>query len=244
MIDLVQLQKDLFTLLLSAPALQPVNIVREQALMASQVELDAIWQTPRGGYSGNGVLIEEIKAKINSPSIGAQDLEISCVAFQNGDAAFTPITGSGFFAQNLAQVVIDLLNKQAIGGIGTLQAVGTEAAKDYDFISATRATLRIVGANNIQTPRCAVIAYTNNANSVTLTCATPGAVIYYTLDGSAPCNPALVQSIPDLAGNFPAVNSAAVQYAAPFAVTSGDRLRAVAFCASFNPSEILLKTIP
>ena len=235
MIDLVQLQDDLFGLLMSAPSLTAVNIVKERVLISnSQVELDTVWTVQRNERSGNGILVEEIKARTNSPSVGAWDLDCTFVAFQNGDAAFTPLTGSGHHAQNLAQLILDVLNKQAIGGIGTLQSVGTEKANDFDFIAATRATLRIVGAGNQVARRCAIVTVTVDAGFATLACATADAEIYYTLDGSTPVDPALIEPI---SGN--PINPLANIYTAPFAVTSGQRVRAVAQAFGFNPCEII-----
>jgi len=241
MIDLVQLQNDTFGLLMSAPALNTVNIVRERTMITkSEVELDAVWQTVRNGRSGNGVLIEEIKAVVNSPNVTGppQDFVLGFVCFQNGDAAFTPESGSGFFAQNLAQTVQDILHRQNIAGIGTLQGVGTAPAKDYDFINAIRVTLKIIGSASAQTPRCTPVIITNNAGSVTLTNATAGSSIYYTLDGSTPMDPTMTEIITGV------VNPNATLYTAPFAVTAGQRLRAVAQAFGYNACEITNYLVP
>ncbi|NOS70054.1 MAG: hypothetical protein HOP33_08995 [Verrucomicrobia bacterium] len=242
MIDLVQLQNDLFGLLMSAPALNTVNILRERTMITkSEIELDAIWQNVRNGRSGNGVLIEEIKAVVNSPNVTgpAQDFACGFVCFQNGDAAFTPESGSGFYAQNLAQMVLDILHRQNIAGVGTLQGVGTAPAKDFDFINATRVTLKIIGSANAQTPRCTPVIITNNAGSVTLTNATTDSSIFYTLDGSTPMDPTLTEII---SGEI--INPNATLYTAPFAVVSGQRLRAVAQAFGFNACEITNYLVP
>lgn len=236
MIDLVSLQNDLFGLLMSAPVLRTVNIVRERTLIAnSQVELDTIWQTVRNERSGNGILVEEIKAEVNSPNVTGPPQNLICtfVCFQNGDAAFTPETGAGFFAQNLAQMVWDILHQQNIAGIGTLQGVSSEAARDFDFINATRVTLKILGSASAQTPRCAPVVITNNAGTVTLTCATSDSTIYYTLDGSTPIDPALTETI-----SGAVINPQSNTYATPFPVGAGQRLRAVAQAFGYNASEI------
>ncbi len=240
MIDLVQLQNDLHGLLLSAPALNSVNIVLERKfLVQSEVELDAIWSTVRNGRSGNGLLIEMPRAKVNSPSIQdmPQDITLGVVAFQNGDAAFTPETGSGHFAENLAQLALSILHLQAIIGVGQLQGVGHEPARDYEFINAERATLRISGVRTPATPRCAAVQYTLDTGMVTLACATTGAKIFYTTDGSTPISPTLEDSLGRI------VNPQAHLYTAPFAVNSGDRVRAVAQAFAYNASEILNKPI-
>ncbi len=240
MIDLVQLQKDVYALLLSAPALSTVNIVMERKFMVdASVELDAIWSTVRNERSGNGLLVEIPKARVNSPNIQdmPQDITLGIVAFQNGDAAMTPDTGAGHFAENLAQLALSILHLQAIIGVGQLQGVGHDPAKDYEFINAERATLRISGVSTPATPRCAALQYTNAANEITLTCATPGAEIFYTVDGSTPHDPALADPL----GNL--INPLALEYTVPFTVTAGQRVRAVAQAHGFNASEIINKLI-
>jgi hypothetical protein len=62
------------------------------------------------------------------------------------------------------------------------------------------------------------------AGMATLTCATSGSTIYYTLDGSYPGSG----------------NPVALVYSAPFAVTTGDEIRAGAQKTGMNPSKYLL----
>lgn len=241
MIDLLQLQRDIYALLMGHQALNTVNIVMERQFMVdAEVSMDAIWTTQRNERSGNGVLIETPKTKVIAPSIQdmPQDIELTLVAFQNGDAAFTPQTGSGYAAENLAQLTLSILHLQAIIGLGQLQGVGSDRAQDYDFINAQRATLRISGVRTPATPRCVPIQYDNTANVITLSCATAGSRIFYTTDGSSPCDPSLVDPI----YNQP-INPQAKEYTAPFAVNSGDRVRAVATAFGYNPSEIISKPI-
>ena len=75
MIDLIQVQDDLYGILMSAPQLATVNIVEERkSLLNSEIRIDAIWQTVRNGCSGNGLLIEVAGAAImgvmGSPILG------------------------------------------------------------------------------------------------------------------------------------------------------------------------------
>ena len=241
MIDLVQLQKDIYALLMSAPALSTVNIVMERKFMVdATIELDAIWQTPRNDRSGNGLLVEIPTAKVMAANIQdmPQDISVTLVAFQNGDAAFTPETGGGHFAENLAQLALAELHLQPIIGLGTLAGVGHEPAKDYEFINAERATLRISGVRTPAVPRCAAIQFTNYLNTVQLTCATPGAEIYFTLDGSSPVNPALTDPLGAV------INPNSFTYTTPVPVSSGQRVRAVAQAFGYRASEIINQLIP
>jgi hypothetical protein len=66
--------------------------------------------------------------------------------------------------------------------------------------------------------------------TVTLTCATPGAAIWYTTDGSYP-------------GSNPLASPTAVQYAAPFAVTAGTTVRAAAELTGYQQSQAISQVI-
>lgn len=242
MIDLVQLQNDLLGLLMSAPALRTVNVVLERKfLIQAEVNFDTIWTTVRNGRSGTGVLIEmpTVEVPANQAVGPKQNLRPSFVVFQNGDAALTPETGSGLYAETIAQLVLDTLHMQELQGIGTLYAQdrAIEPAREYEFVNAYRVSLILRSAQANQTNRTAPVVITNNAGTVTLTCATAGAVIYYTKDGS----------FPDQAATDPvsaaAINLSSQLYSAPFVVTSGEVIRAAAYLAGYNPGQIARSVI-
>lgn len=73
-------------------------------------------------------------------------------------------------------------------------------------------------------PTCASVAAAVATGNCTLTTATSGATIYYTLDGSYPGSG----------------NPAATAYTAPFAVSPGAQVRAAAEKSGMNPSKIVL----
>jgi hypothetical protein len=251
MIDLIQTQNDIYGLLMSAPQLQTVNIVQERRFIAqSEIARDAVWQTFRNKCSGDGLLIEEPDIVCDSTGVTGppQSVELSFVAFQNGDAAFTPadpqsgLGGGGLFASEIEQFVIDLLHLQNIGGLGTVQITPrpSSPARDYPGINARRLRLRITPRQTAQTPRCATIAASFAGGLVTLACATPGAAIYYTLDGSFPCNPTV--AVDPLANAV--INQSSTLYAAPFAAAAGQQVRAAAYAPALNPGEILNYNVP
>lgn len=237
MIDLVSLQNDLFGLLMSAPALNSVNIVLERKLLGqSEIQLDTVWQTVRNTRSGTGILIEMPTVEVpGEQAVGPkQNIRPSFVVFQNGDAALTPDTGSGLYAETLAQLVLDVLHMQEIQGIGTLYAINRtiEPARDYEFINAYRVFLFLKSAQANQTNRTAPVTITNNSGTVTLTCATSGADIYYTTDGSFPDKAAL----DPVSGA--AINISSKLYSTPFAVNTGDVVRAAAYAFGYNAGQI------
>lgn len=245
MIDLIQVQADVFGLLMSSPELANVNIVLERKFIVDQtVEMDAVWQTPRNGKSGCGVLVEEpdISTRDSNVSGPPQVVDLSFVCFQNGDAAFTPGYGSGLFAAEVEQHVLDALHLQSFGRLGTIQAEGKHSspARDYPGINARRLTLKVKPLATRQTPRTAGPQASVDAGVCTLTTATAGADIWFTTDGTFPADS---RTALDPISNE-AVNAASSLYLAPFAVSSGQIIRAAAYKTGFNPGEVLYYTVP
>jgi hypothetical protein len=248
MIDLIQVQDDLYGILMSAPQLATVNIVEERkSLLNSEIRIDAIWQTVRNGCSGNGLLIEIPDILCDSESVTGppQQVELSFVSYQNGDAAFTPsgnaptgvtVAGSGLFAEQIEQYLVDILHLLNIGGIGTLRVTGrfSAPAREYDGVNARRTRIVMTPRQTAQTPRTAIVTVLVNGGLATLACATAGAAIYYTLDGSFPSNPTAAI---DPVKNVP-VNGNSRLYTAPFAVTAGQVIRAAAYLPGYNPGPI------
>jgi hypothetical protein len=236
---------------MSAPQLQTVNIVQERKFMiAHDIEKDAVWQTVRNGKSGCGILIEEPDVISDSPNVTGppQSVQLSFVCCQNGDAAFSSV-GSGLFAAQMEQFVIDALHLQNIGGLGSLQVKGnfSAPARDYPGINARRMWAAMTPFNVAQTQRTAPVAAVIANGLCTLSCATGGALIYYTLDGSFPSNPAVAidpLSVTDASPNGAPINTRSFLYAAPFAVTSGQVVRAAAYAPAVNPGQILFLNVP
>jgi len=248
-IDLIQIQNDVFGLLMSAPQLAVVNIVNERKfIMQQEIEVDAIWQTLRNGKSGCGILVEQPDVITDSPNVTGppQSVQLSFVCFQNGDAAFTDM-GSGLFAEQMEQFVIDALHLQNIGGLGSLVVRGnfSSPARDYPGINARRMRVSMTPFNTNQTQRTAPVVATVAAYICTLTCSTAGAVIYYTLDGSFPGNTSVAIDPLSVSVASPGtpINPNSILYTAPFAVASGQVLRAAAYAPAMNPGQILFQSI-
>ena len=278
MIDLIQVQKDLYGLLMSAPQLATVNIVEERKfIVEKEIEVDAIWQTNRPlsgiNYSGCGLLIEmpDIECDSNNVTGPPQTVVLSFVSFQNGDAAFIkpvaggglvgdgdtpsfpiapiPIAGSGLFAEQIEQFLVDLLHLQCIGGIGTMRVTGrfSEPARDYPGINARRTKIQMTPKQTAHTLRTSIVTVAINDEVATLTCATAGAAIYFTLDGSFPSNPTIAikpLSVTEATPNGEPVNPNSNLYVAPFAVQSGQCIRAAAYLNGLNPGQIIKINVP
>ncbi|HWY30889.1 MAG TPA: chitobiase/beta-hexosaminidase C-terminal domain-containing protein [Candidatus Acidoferrum sp.] len=249
MIDLIQAQDDIFGILMSSPQLATVNIVEERkSLLNSEIQIDTIWQTVRNGCSGNGLLIEIPGILCDSESVTGppQQVELSFVSFQNGDAAFiprsgnapagVPVAGSGLFAEQIEQYLVDILHLLNISGIGTMRVAGrfSSPAREYAGVNARRTRIVMTPRQTAQTPRTAIVTVAVNGGLATLACATAGAAIYYTVDGSFPSNPTAAI---DPVKNVP-INGNSRLYTAPFAVTAGQVIRAAAYLSGSNPGPI------
>ena len=229
MTDFVQLQNDVTLALLAAPALANINVVQYRKLrLQSVVDFDVVWVAVRNGRSGAGVLVEMPVVNVTSPNVTgpAFNLIQPFAVLEEPNLNFAPETGTLLSAEEIAQTIFDLLHLQAIEGIGTLQAVGIKEATDFaPGLLAYRVEFKII-VGRPQTPRCLTPTITPGGGNATLTAASGD--IYFTLDGS-----------------FPAPSNPAAQlYAAPVPVVSGQVVRAAAFAAGFNPSEIRRLTIP
>jgi Fn3 associated len=238
LIDPYQAQEDFYQALLSAGQFNTVNIVNERKfIMQSELEIDAIWSTVRNGRAGNGILVEEILVDSKYPGANAPIFEITfpIVCFQNGDAALLPNAGGGFYAQRLAFMVMDLFYQWSVEGAMTLlDGRSYERAKDYPFINAIRVLPKLGIKASALTARAGFITATNVGQMVTLSCATPGATIVYTLDGSFPALPAAMDPI-----SGAAVNPNALVYNAPFNLPVGQMVRAIAYANGLNMGPLL-----
>jgi hypothetical protein len=232
MTDYVQLQADIYHLLLSADTLADVNVVQFRKLrIDSQADVSTLWQMPRNGKAGIGILVEmpEVEtahANLPGPEF-VTSLPLSVVEEPNLN--FAP-GGSYLSAEEVAQRVAELLHGYQGGAWGgQLHAKGAIVSPDATWpegLLAYKVTLHLRLTRDqvarVATPTAAAVGTT-----VTLACDTAGAALYYTLDGSFPG----------------AGNPAALPYSAPFAATVGQTLRFAAYKSGLLPSQALEATI-
>lgn len=225
MTDYVQLQEDVTHLLLSAPPLERISVVQFRKLrLESELSLDALWQTYRAGRCGAGILVEMPVVNVASPNVSgpAVNLILPLAVIEEPNTNFAPATGTLMSAEEIAQIIFDLLHLQAIEGLGTLRANAIrEAAEFPPGLVAYRVELQLTAAGE-QTARCAAPVISVAGGVATITTGTGGAEIRYTLDGSFPG----------------ASNPAALLYAGPFPVESGQIIRAGVTRENSNSSEI------
>jgi hypothetical protein len=260
-VDLVALQNSVALVLLSDERLKAVPIITEiKTHMDNEIAVDALWTLPRSaiqvkpgsidlfaavidsetqptpaGPTGAGLLVEMVTAKSPSPNASGPVLtwQVNVVAFEERNTNLNKETGTLIMAEQLAQIVLDILQLQVIYPFGQLKVTGSpiNSAQDwmgiYEGLTCVRATLEgTIG--RVQTTRCANVKISFAAGSCTVTCPDPNATILYTVDGT------------------PAVkaNPSAQEFQAPFPVNSGDLVVASAWKAGTINAAIVGETAP
>jgi hypothetical protein len=171
------------------------------------------------------------KRSVKNPNLPGPEfyLDIPCVSLCIPDMAMAKATGSGLQAEECEQLVSDTLhNFRPRVSLGfTMEASANHSAPATDIgngafpvprgIVAYRTT-HTIRMTRTQTPRADVPTITIDAGVATIANGpnTPGASVFYTLDGNYPCQ-------------FPTHGVASTLYAGPFAVESGQVVRAVAY---------------
>jgi hypothetical protein len=221
----VQLQYDLEQMLLSADALTNTNVVAYRKLrLQSEIDWSSIWTNPRNGRAGCGVLVEMPAFEVQSPNVQGPigDLVLSCAVIEEPNLNYEPTGGTLLSAEQVCQIILDQAHQWAVVGSGVLYADvrAIADAPEFQGLLAYRVRLKLK-QSRVQTQRVALPTVSESALTVTLACATPGAAIYYTQDGSFP-GPS---------------NPGATQYQAPFQQT-GQTLRYCAFCLGFVQSAV------
>ena len=237
--DYLGLQDDLTMLALSHAPLRQVNVTQERKfLMDAALQIDALWQTPRNGGAGAGIIIEDIRTVVAANSDGQlYDLLCGFVIFGERNISMGP-AGCGMHPEQIESLVAGLFNLKLIEPYGLLRASGNVGEPAGDWIDsdagiyARRVSLRILNGWK-QPANCDPVFITITAGTVQITCNSPAAElqIWFTTDGSCPSNDG-------------EVNPNAHLYAAPFTAASGTVIRAVAFAPGVNPSALKQKIVP
>jgi len=225
------LQDAIFYGMASCDLFANLNLVQEKKFRAdSEIQMDAIWTTPRGNGSGAGLIVEMPKLVVENPNSLVNKLVVSAVVIEernvNGSAA-----GTGKTAEQWAQIALEFLRGWIVGSAGGLVVETNAVVPADDWIGGDNngiIALRASVSQKISRPnltRCAtpVIAYANGL--VTLTAAS-GAEIWFTTDGTMPRN------CPGDNGELPR------RYVAPFAAAAGTLVQAIALEPGKLPSHI------
>lgn len=199
MTNLVQLQDDVTQALLSNEALVNVNIINYRKLrLQSEVDLSALWLTPRNGRAGAGIMVEMPTFEVARPNLPGPEgeLVIGCACVEEPNLNFEPASGTLLSAEELAQICLDILHGYLIEGAGGLYAEKTaiRPMEEFPGMVAYRASVRMRQPRE-QTVRVAIPTITEEELHIELACATEAAEIYYTQDGTfpGPSNPGAVK---------------------------------------------------
>lgn len=225
-------QDHLLAKLLSEPLLNSVAIVS----FRKQITLDTASRTAphlagRNGKVGSGILINLPSADPTDDDLGGAQMiaNVSLDILNKDDLALVLSNGSQLTAEDVVAIVWFLLHQWLHQGTGAGNwfVSGFDPIEDQRGAYGYRLILTVRFAND-QPAKCANVIAVVAGGHATLTCATAASAVYYTLDGSFP-GPG---------------NSAAVLYAAPFAVSSGQTLLTAAYKASYIGSDVWANSIP
>ena len=219
-------QDHLLAKLLSEPLLDAVAIVSFRQQVTTEIaKRVAPHLAGRNGKVGSGILINLPSASPADDDLpGAQmTADLALDLLNKDDLALGLSNGSQLTAEEIVAIVWLLLHQwlnQATGA-GNWFVSGFDPVEDQKGAYGYRLILTVRFAND-QPAKCENVITALNAGLATLTCGTPGAAIYYTLDGTFP-GPG---------------NPAAVHYTAPFAVSSGQTLLTAAYAANTIGSDV------
>jgi hypothetical protein len=218
--------------LLSEPLLNAVSIASMRNQVLLKPEQRAVPHLAgRNGKVGAGILINLPLADPTDADVpGAQmSIKLPIDILVADDISLVLSNGAQITAEEIVVIVWLLLNQflnQSLGS-GNWFVVGFDPIEDRKGAYGYRLVLEVRFAadqpDKVSAPT-AVIA----AGHATLSCITPGAAIYYTLDGSFP-GPG---------------NSAAHLYTAPVAVSTGQELLAAAYLANYIGSDVWQTLVP
>ena len=230
MFNVRQFCVDIAASLQSSPALNYVPAKAEWKMhLGQEVDIASALQTGRNGRCGALCVVEMPEPdNIQSNVSGVlEDQHFNVMVIEQVDINMAQ-GGTNIFAEEICQRVKDVLHLWADDIYGTIKVSGrTQFIRDADRFPGCmvyRIPFVLPKCKSSQTPRCKTVQIVNNAGTITLSCDTATATIFYTLDGTTPTNQ-------------DGGNSNSIQYSAPFNATAGTMIRAAAFEPTMNQSE-------
>ena len=224
--DFVALQNDLLHILLTAECLQTVNVKQyRKMVIESEIDMRLVYMTARMSRVGAGILVEMPLLNVNKPNVEGPILEVDIpiLVMENPTVnmnAKASTAGTMKSAEEIVQDVLDVLHHQRIDNLQLVAAANAvQPANEYRGVVAYRVHIATM-AVSAQTRRPLPPTITVTAGEATMSCATAGAEIYFTLDGSYPGKVG---------------QPTAMLYNAPVPVNSGDVIRAASYLSGLNP---------
>lgn len=238
--NFAQLQMDALHKLLSEPLLADLNIKSLRELQSIQSgegedpnalqEAYLVWATPRTGGTkiGCGAIVSMPTKEYRVPNVPGPErtclLTITTIEDPILNLAASP-TATGKSAEEWSDLIEAILHQWIVDHLGIVYVQRSEPNREIQGVIAYDSKFLIEIARD-DIDQVGTVEINDDAGPVELSCATPDAAIYYTL------NAPLLSSFPGPG------NPAATLYAAPFAVQVGDVVRAAAYKADMRGSDV------
>ncbi len=229
MIDTIQITDDFAQMLKSYNGLLSVNVVRYDKLaIQGQIDWSLVYLTKRNNCIGAGVIVEVPYANNRQQNITGPQLSWVFTFLTVENPTINRSTGGTFLKYDIiSQMILDCVHLYADDAIGTFtvsqEAITPVELEQFAGCICMRSAVTLSTAKSTQTTRCGMVQFDITGGLCTLTCATDSSRIYYTKDKSFPANQ-------------DGGNPASLKYTGPFAVKSGDIIRAVAYANGYNNS--------
>lgn len=231
--DIREIQEALYHGLRSCALFDRFNVVLERELLAnSEMEVNAIWQTPRDGQTetGIGLLVEMPRLEIPRPNSLQRQLVVGVGVIEERNLNMAAGVGTGVSAEELAELVLDFMHGWMPMGSSALvpESAGIEPARDLvdaDGVISLRTKLTL-RRERWPMERCGIPAIGVADGVVTLTASDAADVVYYTMNGGLPGKS----------------NPLACLYMGPFTPAPG-QLNYCAWNAAKLPSHVVGRTI-
>lgn len=236
-VSIALLQEDIAFKLNSEGYFANINVQLERKeLYESVVELATVWQTIKGGASGVGVIVAMPEINVEDPDSPGPELVClqTLTVLEEPNINQTTGTGTLTFAEDIGIYILQLLHQFSLAQNITLFARGRVMTPNRDYAGVRGVDCRLeykftpASLNVVATVPISFNDPNEGTYVVVLTCATAGAQIYYTTDGSFP-GPA---------------NGAAQIYQAGFRADTGTQIRAAAYAAGMAGSPAWTATVP
>jgi hypothetical protein len=235
--DLRQLQKDIAGRLESLEALAyvPVLVVRPESagavkLLQTQIDQTLAGLLKKSGKAGAAVIVQMPTVDAPEPEVPGPQLEVVCaVRVLENPVVNMGASGTLTPAEDLGLAVLQGLHHWNPGQGSVIVADRRAMEPNNDFPGKVvydcypKTTLGLRPPARVARPVISVAGAVPTA-AVTLSCPTGGAAIRYTVDGSFP-------------------GPAATLYTTPFNMASAARVRAAAYLAGSQGSDVTEKTI-
>jgi len=224
---LQQLQEDIYFRLLSDGELSPVSMLLQRKLvLESDIAVSLGTISKRSGKMGACVVVLMPGIDVPDANGSGPQFDIVCTVrvleapLYNGSAQ-----GTGIAAEALGLRVLHLLHHFHDMSVAKPMLADRRAMEPYTaavsggaigYDISVRTSSGIKAGDKVLAPRIS-----QDGSAIALSCGTPGAVLYYTLDGSYPGSG----------------NPAALAYGDPFQAASGTQVRAGAQHDGLVPSD-------